>query len=296
LLRIRSFVALSLVAVATAACSQEPVTLRYNPTPGRLYHYSAEFSIGSSGPVSVGMKILMVLGMRINEVTDQSIKLQQTVEYIRAASKQPGSNQDRMVAQAKKVKIQAVVDRQGNGVSTTAGGNGSMSAFAGMLNGFASSAIGIVLPKDPVKVGSTWTYNVDLAKMLGAQAQQMKFKAEKPLTVTYVLKGFAEQSGRKVALVDWTLQGNLLMDMSGMAGGGGAANIQPRLSFDGSGHASVDLPTGLNLTSQMDISIAITVTGLPAGSEQNAGQTQKLSAKMSLVAPNQILTTESLSR
>lgn len=119
---------------------------------------------------------------------------------------------------------------------------------------------------------------------MGAASQQLKFKAEKPLTVGYVLKGFGEQSGRKVAFVEWTIQGILSMDMSAMGAAQGAQGAETRLTFGGAGKTSIDILTGLNLTSDLSVTIGVNVTGIPTPTEM----TQKLSAKTSLLEPNKL--------
>lgn len=155
--------ALWFFAFVATVQAQEPVTLRYNPTAGRLYRYSAQMSMESGGgPMNIAMKLLMVLGLRAQEVNDNSIKLLQTVEYFRTETKQSIPGQSAAFDQAKNMRIEAEVDRLGKNLSQKVTGPSSMGSMAGMMNGFGSSSIGIELPKDPVTVGSTWQQAVDL--------------------------------------------------------------------------------------------------------------------------------------
>lgn len=291
MLKSKSIVALSLIAVGAIANAQVPVTLRYNPTAGRTYKLSSVLSMSSGAVGSANtFKFEVVAALQIDAVTPASIKLMMTVPYYHMDSNMPGQSMEPMMAQLKKMKLEAVIDHLGNAVSQKVVGTGTANEMSGMFNGFGMSLIGIMLPKAPVAVGGTWEQNVDMSKMMGGAAQSMKFSSEKPLKVSYVLKKFDTLASRKVALVEWKMEGVLKMT-SPSTSGTPDATPQPQtgLSFSGFGHAAVDVLTGMNITSDSAVTVGFNV-GAPAGSGSGApGQmTQTISSRTSLLEPSKL--------
>jgi hypothetical protein len=275
-----------LAAVVTTAYSQETVTLRYKPTVGKVYRYSTQLDMAMTGPMSMNMRMLMVTGVRIGEITDGTIKTIQTVDYFRMREDPNTPIPIDSAEQIKKMRTLADVDHLGKVVSQKVeGAGGSISSVNPMLSGIGSSSLGIEFSKDPVAVGGSWDQVVDLTKAMGAAAG-VALKAEKPLTMHFTLKSLGEMAGRKVAFVEWTVDGLLKLGLGGAADGENAGGGSS-LTFTGSGKAVVDLATGFNLKTESAINIAIAVTGIPQAA--GAGEmNQKIGVKSTLLEPGKL--------
>lgn len=123
----------------------------------------------------------------------------------------------------------------------------------GGMGGLAESAgfMGIVFPSGPVKVGSTWTVKVDVAKSLGAtgMGSMMKFKKSSIVPVNYKITGITNRGSKKVATVSVSAIADLDMEMTPPPNSTkGAAAQQPmsmQMAMNVSGQAVIDTATGI---------------------------------------------------
>lgn len=134
-----------------------------------------------------------------------------------------------------------------------------------------SGFLGIVFPKDGVKVGDKWTNKVDIAKQMGLPPN---VEVKNPdMTVTYVLKSIDRNGDRAVISINAT--GNPSISSQMMAGGRGSdGNTQTqartmtfKMTMSMTGTATVDLSSGVLRTAEYRLKIG--TDGGPALANQD---------------------------
>ena len=140
--------------------------------------------------------------------------------------------------------------------------------LAGLLQ---SGFLGIVFPKDGVKVGDKWTNKVDIAKQMGLPPN---VEVKNPdMTVTYVLKSIDRNGDRAVISINAT--GNPSISSQMMAGGRGSdGNTQTqartmtfKMTMSMTGTATLDLSSGVLRTAEYRLKIG--TDGGPALANQD---------------------------
>lgn len=224
-----------------------PVTLRFKFAQGDKFTYDQSTSMvmkGAAGKQTT-LKQSAVSTLEVTSKTANGFKAKTTITNVKVdAGNDPKAVQlSQMVAkQAEGKTIESTFDELGQ---AKGGATGSQNPMASMMGGSAGTSnvglMGVVLPKQAVKVGSVWTSTADLSQAFKAMSSFMKLKSGGMLTFKYTLKGIESSAGKTVADVDVTMSGKLVL---------GAVKPQPgqpsemAMSMSGSGTARVEVATG----------------------------------------------------
>ncbi|MDQ2986402.1 MAG: hypothetical protein M3R13_06735 [Armatimonadota bacterium] len=194
--------------VAAVAWAQGTATLRVKPAVGSKYQYkvtmntSAGSGAGAGGNMNGTFNQWFIVKSKSTAGTAFEIK-------VTNAKMTGGTGDMSQVADAmEKQVIKATYSPTGEWVSgeMNSGTMGAMAAQAGLQ--------GIIFPKAPVKIGSTWKATVDIGKMLGASgAQGLKVVSGGKVPVTYKVTGFKKVGAKTVVGISGVLNGTIVMAM-----------------------------------------------------------------------------------
>lgn len=160
------------VAVAIALSSlgvaggQEAVTLRIKPPVGRQYRYAMVMDnktsgMGGTGAMSMKVTTELVYSVKARKGTNTTMETRTTSAKVTAA---PGSPMAGMAAQFEKQlrgqTMTVTLDELGKMVSAPGSSGATMAAGANTS---------VEYPRNPVKVGTTWSAVVDMGRLLATQ-------------------------------------------------------------------------------------------------------------------------------
>lgn len=278
----RAILPLAILAIAVSALAQDSVTLRYNLKQAKVYRYSIGMKMTmDGGPVNMDMKMNMISCLKVKEIADGFIDTVNYFEFFKMGTSQPGMEQmlGGQESEIKKLRITQQFDFFGNAKGDPTITGGAIAGQIGMVNGMTgNTALGLILPKEPITLGKTWDQVIDLNKAMGAGLGGATSKD--PLKITYTVKSFGDYKGRKAVTLGMVFKADLSM---GTPGAEGAEGPKVGIALNGSGDVIVDQATGLTLKSANTIGINISMAGMPAGSPDK--MTQNLKIETELLAP-----------
>lgn len=248
---------LVLIVLAAAAVAPAQVVLKLNLTPGKVYRTESVTSMTMDmGQGSNAMTTTQTVGLKVVSKTAKGFKIKSTIEAVKVGGKGPMAQGGKEMEKSLKGKsFDADVDFRGRSSNLDSTGMGG--PMSGMSN-FSSNITGAELPAGPVKVGSTWSSALDLAKMMGTRAQGMKVGGG-PIITKYTVKSISNVGGKTLVNVAISMSGKPTMSMAGGAQGQG---MSFSMSITGSGSASIDAGTGLVTTSSMKMNSTTAVGGM----------------------------------
>ncbi len=263
-IKLRPIFLLGVVALGPLAIAQAPVKLRLNLASGKTYRYNSSMTTKSSmGAQAQPMTVTMVQVVKVKSKSATGYKVGFSSENVKMQAK-AGSPMAGMAKQMeegmKKASYDADIDFKGKTKTSASAMSGMM---GGNVGGSLSGFLGVEYPEGPVKVGSTWTTAIDLAKMMGAMASQMKVTG-KPILVTYTVKSMGSQGGKQTVTLGIVLKGTANMSMN-MGKEGGQMNST--MTMNGKGNAICDIATGLPISTDMSSTIGINMNGMKIDQE-----------------------------
>lgn len=270
-IKLRPIFLLGIVAIGPLAIAQAPVKLRLNLGSGKTYRYNSSMTTKSSmGAQAQPMTVTMVQVVKVKSKSATGYKVGFSSENVKMQAK-AGSPMAGMAKQMeesmKKASYDADIDFRGKTKTTASAMSGMM---GGNVGGSLSGFLGVEYPEGPVKVGTTWTTAIDLAKMMGGMASQMKVSG-KPILVTYTVKSMGNQGGKQTVTLGIVLKGTANMSMN-MGKEGGQMNST--MNMNGKGSAVCDVATGLPIATDMSSTIGINMNGMKI--DQQMSVTSKL--------------------
>ena len=226
-------------------------TLRYNIPAGTTANYKQDISMSINSPLSGPGK-----PMEISSTTDQTLKILKaspkdftvrtdvTNVQVQGDRSQPGMSQLAQGIQATKgTTYNATFSKVGK--VTSGGGKDKFSGrdIASMAYGFGTGFQGLTFPEKPVKLGDTWTSELDFNEVVGSLGQGMGGVASMDkLPVTTKLLAVTTQGGRKFADLEIVMSGKPKLNAKGGQSGGG---FKMDMSIQGRHLVRIDLATGL---------------------------------------------------
>jgi len=242
------FLALALaVGVATCQANAQSVTLRMNLKPGTTYRQQTKMTTAMNmGNQPMTMNMDQTMATKVSQKTAKGFKVKTTVEAIKVTGTGPMANGGKSVEDSMRGKtMESEIDLRGRTVGEVKGLPG-MSQMGGMAGGSGAGISGVEFPEGPVKVGSSWTTTMDLAKMLGSQSG-MKMSG-KPMTTKYTVKAI---SGQTVTLAI-AVTANYAMTMGGGSGNQASGQkMNMTIAMSGTGTTVIDTTTGLPKSTDM---------------------------------------------
>ncbi len=231
-------VALSLLVVG----SQGPYTIRYAPPVGQKIRYLMSIDMkqaGAAGVPPMGFRQDIYQSIRVLSRKGDRTTIEMTTDQIKVTvpKNSPMAGMKSMLeSQGKGIKMTYVMDATGKIVSVKTAadkGNAVAAAAQGMAQGMSQQMGGLNLPNRPIRVGESWTVNLDMGKLMaGSNARGMKVKGTMPTT----MKLLGVTGG--VARLGMTIKGTMTMTMP-------QQNQKVTTSTSGSGTSTVDVATGL---------------------------------------------------
>lgn len=226
-------------------------TLRYNIPAGTVADYKQNITMSINSPLSGPGK-----PMEINSVTDQKLKVLKaspkdftvrtdvTNVQVQGDTSQPAISQLAKGIQATKgTSYDATFSKVGK--VTTGGGKDKFSGrdLASMAYGFGTGFQGLTFPDKPVRLGDTWTSELDFSEVVGSLGQGMGGAASMDkLPVTTKLLAVTTQGNRKFADLEIVMSGKPKLNAKGGQSGGG---FKMDMAIQGRHLVRIDLATGL---------------------------------------------------
>jgi hypothetical protein len=240
-----------LTVIAAGASAQ--VTLRLKLQP-KTYQYAMTMDV-DQGPIGK-MKSRSTMVIAVKKKGANYLMTMSTKDIkVTAPKGSPMEAQAKQLEQASKgEKTTATYSDRGVlvGALKVTGNKAAQNMFNGMQIGF----MGVEFPVGPVRVGSSWTAQMDLAKIIksmgaGQMPPGMKVSG-KPLVIKYTVRSLGSQHGKRLVNVGYTLTG--LMNMS-MSNQGRTTNMSMKIG--GTGTSVVDVATGLQTKSTGTMSMSM---------------------------------------
>jgi len=226
-----------------AAGTGKALTLRFNLAKGRKVQYAISGkTVSESGGPSGKSMTMTQSGVETVEITAKSsngFKAKTTLSDMKMDMGAMGNKNGQMqnpLARMNGVSFEAAYDSVGN-LQDAGGKSASTNPLAGMMGASGAGFMGLVLPDQAVKVGSTWKSKVDLSKMLGALAGAANTSGG--IGMTYTLQRFGTGGTAVIGVV-------MTGKVSVSAPQGSARPGQPTsmdVSVDGTGTITLDAAT-----------------------------------------------------
>lgn len=259
---------LLLVAAAMGANAQS-VTLKLNLQAGKTYRIESTTKTSMNmGQGENGMGTTQTTALKVLAKTATGFKVKSTIEAVKATGTGMMAQSASGIESGMKGKsFDSDVDFRGRSTGKTAS---AMGGGMSNLSNMTTSVTGAEFPATPVKVGSTWTTSIDLAKAMGGNAQGMKIGGS-PIVTKYTVKSISSVGGKTLVMVTTSVSGKPTMSM---AGGGQGQAMNMAMSISGSGTATIDASTGLVTQSKM------TMLNSTAVGSMNMKQTVTVSTRL----------------
>jgi hypothetical protein len=234
--------------VASSAFAQE-VTLRLNPKQGAKYTFETQVQMKGSGPMNTDLTQRMKQVYDVKSVTANGVKINvRTTEAKVTVPK--GSPMEKMASQMetqmKSQPLDMELDRRGKLLKI-----GGRAADVGMRSAMGMSGQGGMMnmefPQGPVKVGTSWQVNVDMASMMGGSGAGVtggKFP------IKYRVAKIERQGNRTLVTVAYSADGKM-----GMSMGSGNQAQKGDVTMKMSGNAVLDAADGLPINSTFSSTI-----------------------------------------
>lgn len=188
---VKSLRALALVAVpALAAFGSAQTLLRFKPPVGKSASYTMTMTMsqsmaGMAAPMTITttMPMTMRVVSRSGKNTVLETKAGQAKVSVPANSPMAGMKAA-MEKASSNVATKSTVDELGNVKGLDASGTGAGAAMAKQMStGMMQGAQGVSFPAKALKVGDTWSANLDMGKMMGGMGGGgMKMSGNIPIT------------------------------------------------------------------------------------------------------------------
>ena len=231
-------------ALSTSAhsFSQGKVQLKLDLAEGKTLKYESTSAMKYEGNAMLeGMNqtTMMQMILKTGKKTPKGITVTTSLANIKVVA--PGSTQleETMNSSMKSLqdaKMTAIYDSTGKCYDVKTTGGGEYGQMMSGLSGLNAGFLGMTYPKAPVSIGSKWTAEVDIQKVMGSMAG---LKVKKPLTVNYSLKAIQALNGKQVAVVSISINEKLTMDSPEEAGG-----QSMEMALTSTGEAVCDVATG----------------------------------------------------
>lgn len=226
-------VPLAFVAVSSA----QTVTLRYLPPIGKPMRFTVVNNLTQSMAGMPASKMTQTIPMTMKALSrkggDTTVEVKTgTMKIDMPASSPMARAKDAMVRAGSGKTSTVVVDQYGKPKSVATVGSAGMAQMGGIQ--------GVAFPVKPVKVGDTWTVDLDMAKMAPGGGAGMKIKGRIPMR--YTLKSVNTVGGRKIATIGVVINGSAQIDAMG----------QPvTMRMTGTGTVRLDPATGTLVDSRV---------------------------------------------
>ncbi len=225
--------------------AQGGVTLKYVPPIGKTFQYRMTMSMksdGAGGTPDMGFTTAVDIDTkalsRDGDVTTIETKMGQakvTIPDDSPLASMKDTMEQQMSGKTSQTKINSRFEVQ----SLTGAGAPS----AETLNSMASALQNFRFPDHSVKVGDSWTANLDMGKLLGAIAPgQGASGTSGKIPMTFSLKSVEDKAGVSVATVHITMKGDVTMSPSGQ---------EMTMHLDGSGDMLVNVADGTLVSTSM---------------------------------------------
>ncbi len=256
--RFASVVAVALWVVASSVGAQATISLKFQPKAGSTYKYSLVNESAAQGTTQK-MKMTMSQTLKVTSVSGGRITMETSTSDVKGEGMPASTSQE-----LSKIKVTNVMDAYGKVISSKATGHPMAEAMASSMGGSGFS--GVEYPKNPVRVGATWTGTIDLAKLL--QASGLQTKGDK-MTVNYKLTKIEKKGGTTVATIEQTFAGSATAQPPAGAQGG-----PMNLSMRGKSTITVDVADGMMLSTRGEVT-----TSIKSGTQFNMTSTTTTTSK-----------------
>jgi hypothetical protein len=216
------------------------VTLKFQPPVGKTYQYKMSMAMtmdaGGVVPntdfktdVDFDMKILSRDG-DVTTIESKMGKAKVTIPDDSPLSAMKDQMEESMSGKSSQTKIDSQYKVQ------SATGAGADMAFSGMQN--------LSFPKHSLKVGETWTTDMDLGKVLsGPMTKNLPgAKATGKIPINFRLEKVTLSGGQTLAEIHIDMKGDMDLDVSGQS---------MAMHLDGSGSFTIDVATGMTVSTKM---------------------------------------------
>lgn len=261
--------ALCLLLASLSGLGYAQTTLRLNLQQGKTYTYVTETTMAQQSS-STTQRITQAVKVTSKKGDRYKMSVSVVDAKVSAKAGTPMANQAKQIEnQLKSMKFTADYGLRGNsqGAPTFSGAGSQAQQMMGGMAAMNMGFMGMEFPQAPVKVGSSWTTTMDLAKMMKASGLPASVVVTGgPLLVKYTLKGL----NGKAANIAYTISGKVNMSITNPQNN---QKLNMAMSMAGNGISVVDVATGLQRTNTSNTTMNMSGP---------ASMTQKITTKMTL--------------
>jgi hypothetical protein len=233
--------------LALGGCSQGgKMVLRLKLKEGESYVFSN--SITQTNDSSMGKAVIeqsLVTTIQVTEAKDGKYTSTSTLSDVKVDVKEGGGAMAQAAQMAENLegtKVTMRYDDKGRTIEAEGkeGAAGNLAAGTGVQGiGF----LGVHYPDHAVGPGDSWEATYDLKSVLGEMGSNLEAKGPTSIPVKYKLQSVAQEGGKKVATIEFSMNGKLAFTIKGAPGSSGEVGIDTSAT----GTIKVDTATGLPL-------------------------------------------------
>lgn len=260
--RIPWLVTAAFVGWSMAGCGgtkDEAVTLRLRLKEGATYAFDSKVAqstdvAGSSTKVDQSL----VTTVKVDGVTEGKYLTTSSISDVNIDSKEiPEADRSRMQKELSSVKIKLEYDDLGYSTPTKSTADDKAGSMAAGMGAQGVGFMGLHYPSKPIKVGDKWEATFDLKDVLGSVMAGLKPTGETKIPIQYSLKALESRSGKSVALITFSMVGDLAFAVDNPQG----KAMELKMKSTSKGEYVVDVATGIPLESSTDGQNELSVTG-----------------------------------
>jgi hypothetical protein len=248
----------ALLLSGVTAQGPNAVSLKFHPPIGKTYKYLMSMTMsmeqGKSIPaMSFGTQVEMDMKVlsRTGDVTSLQTKMGKAT-----VNTPPGSPIAASKASMEKMFNGMVVKSKIDSLYHVRGVAETGGAAEAMMGGMSNlgNMSNMSFPNHPIRVGETWSGDMDLGKAMGGLSKSMPgAKITGDIPIKFTLMGLDRRGGQPVANIRITMIGDMSIGASGQS---------MKIHMDANGNCVLELATGMTVSTRMIAASTMNIGGM----------------------------------